>query len=129
MKLWRVRNAVQIKSFAFDLLTIRLLKDRKILSLTSQLIQIWEEFRDHSASLYIEDPANPEGNDLSDMLDDSVRSWLKQVATSSLATLESFGWEGIFGSVEEQTDEDKKATLVRIAPTIARPVKPYYDAP
>lgn len=127
MKLWRVRNNISIKNFALDLLTIDLLKNKKHLLLTSQLEHVWTEFRDHSDSLSIEDPANPFGNDLSEMLNDSVRQCLKNVATSTLATLEKDGWEAIFGAVEKTSDQDKKASLTRIASTIARPSKPYHE--
>lgn len=124
-KLWRVRNAVPIKNFALDLLTIDLLKSMKNSSLTSQLIHVWEEFRDHSESLSIEDPANPSGNDLSEMLSASVRLSLKQIATSTLSTLEANGWEAVFGSVEKMSDSDKKASLQIIAASLPRPTKPW----
>lgn len=125
MKLWRVRNSVQIKNFALDLLVIELLKGKKNLLLDDQLIHIWEEFRDHSDSLSIEDPANPFGNDLSEMLNESVRASLKQIATSTLSTLESNGWEAVFGSVEKSTDNDKKTSLERIAISTPRPTRPW----
>jgi len=119
-KLWRVRNYVQIKNFALDLLTIKLLKNKKSLSLADQLVYVWTEFRDHSDSLCIEDPANPYGNDLSEMLNDSVKQCLKDIATSTLVTLETFGWEAVFGEVERTTDTDKKASLERIAAAMPR---------
>jgi len=127
MKLWRVRNNIPIKNFALDLLTIDLLKNKKNLLLTSQLEYVWTEFRDHSESLSIEDPANPFGNDLSEMLNDSIRRCLKDMTTSTLSTLERDGWEAIFGKVEKTSDKDKKASLERIVATIARPSKPYHE--
>jgi hypothetical protein len=127
MKLWRVRNNIPIKNFALDLLTIDLLKNKKSLLLTSQLEHVWKEFRDHSNSLSIEDPANPSGNDMSEMLNDSVRQCLKDMATSTLATLEKDGWEAIFGAVEKTSDQDKKSSLTHIASTITRPSKPYHE--
>jgi hypothetical protein len=128
MKLWRVRNAVPIKIFALDLLTIDLLKHRKNSSLASQLVHIWEELKDNSDSLSIEDPANPAGNDLSEMLSPYVRLSLKRVATSTLSTLENDGWEAVFGSVENISDADKKDSLRHIAAFIAQPSKPWsYD--
>ena len=59
MKLWRARNHINIKNFALELLTIDLLEYRKRSSLTNQLEYVWQEFRDHSADLKVEDPANP----------------------------------------------------------------------
>jgi len=125
MKFWRVLNAVPIKNFALELLTIKLLKNLKNSPLSDQLIHIWEEFRDNSDSLSIEDPANPAGNDLSEMLSTYIRSCLKQIATSTLITLENSGWEAIFGKVEKSSDDDKKASLLRIAATLPRQSKPW----
>jgi hypothetical protein len=126
-KLWRVRNYIPIKNFALDLLTIKFLKGKKNLPLTDQLVYVWTEFRDHSDSLAIEDPANPSGNDLSEMLNDVVKRCLKDIATLTLSTLESNGWEAVFGKLEKTNDADKKESLQRIAATIARPSKPYHE--
>lgn len=126
-KLWRVRNQVGIKNFALDLLTIELLKKKKHLSLADQLVHVWTEFRDHSDSLCIEDPANPYGNDLSEMLNDAVKQSLRDAAASTLSILETNGWEAVFGKVEKMSDGDKRESLQRIASTIARPSKPYYE--
>ncbi len=65
LKLWRVRNGLRIKHFALELLAIKLLKDKKSVTLASQLKHVWEELRDHPDNISIEDPANPAGNDLS----------------------------------------------------------------
>jgi len=127
MKLWRVRNEVPIKNFALELLTIKLLAQHKGDSLSSQLTRVWEEFRDHSGSLSIEDPANPAGNDLSELLNETVRQSLNQIATSTLSTLDTHGWEAVFGTVEKQSDQDKKASLERIAAAIPRPTKPWFN--
>lgn len=123
-KLWRVRNHVSIKNFALDLLTIDILKQRKNLVLTSQLMNVWEEFRDHSDSLAIEDPANPFGNDLSEMLNDAVKQCLKDIATSTLAILDSNGWDAVFGEVARTTNADKKASLEAIAASMPSTSKP-----
>jgi hypothetical protein len=125
MKLWRVRNYVPMKNFVLELLTIDLLQNRKSLSLASQVIHVWEEFRDHSASLTAKDPANPEGNDLSDQLSPANRSILCSIATSTLQTLNTSGWKAVFGGVDTLDEPDKISSLNRIAAGIAVHPKPY----
>jgi hypothetical protein len=127
MKLWRVRYKVPIKNFGLDLLTIKLLKNKKNLLLSNQLVSIWQEFRDHADSLTIEDPANPSGNDLSEMLNSSVKQSLRDLAVSTLSILENTGWNGVFGNVEQMSGTYKKESLQRVAATIATPSKPYYE--
>ncbi len=125
MKLWRVRNYVPMKNFVLELITIDLLLNRKGLSLASQLIHVLEEFRDHTDSLTVKDPANPEGNDLSDQLSPANLSILRSIATSTLQTLNTGGWKAIFGSIETQDEPDKISSLNRIAAGIVVPPKPY----
>lgn len=117
LKLWRVRNSVGIKSFALELLAVDLLKERKASSLPKQLRHMLEQFRDDPDGLSIEDPANPEGNDLSDLLDDAVRSALASTAKSTLQLVDDGGWPKVFGPVDED-DDDKSVSLQRIAASI-----------
>lgn len=126
MKLWKVRNHLQVKTFALELLVIKLLGDRKSDSLEDQLTYVWEQFRDNMDDLSIEDPANPSGNDLSELLSYAVRFSLSTMARSTRNLIDNSGWESIFGEVEEDEEEDKKASLYSIASTITRPSKPHY---
>ena len=57
----------------------------------------WTELRDNSANLCVEDPANPNGNDLSKELDDNLKSQLASAAKRTLAQIDSSGWEAVFG--------------------------------
>ena len=70
VKLWKVRNGIVFKHFVLELSVIKLLDGRKRSSLESQLVHVLTEFRDSIDELTVEDPANPEGNDLSDVLDE-----------------------------------------------------------
>ncbi len=119
MKLWRVRNNVPVKQFVLDLLTIKLLQDHKSSSLTSQLKHVWQEFRDHPDELAVEDPANLNGNDLSDLVE-AARWSLSSIASSTLITLENSGWEAVFIN-----EEDRKAALRRMAGSVRTPTKPW----
>lgn len=123
-KLWKVRNGIEFKHFVLELSVIKLLEGRKKWDLESQLVHIWTEFSDNIDELTVEDPANPEGNDLSGALD-AARDSLRSVARRTLAVIESSGWEAVFGAVDEDSDEDKRASLRRVAAAVAAPTRPW----
>lgn len=127
IKLWRVRYglAVTVKNFALELLTIELLRDEKDAELADQLRHVWTELRDNSDNLTIEDPANPEGNDLSELLNDTVLATLSSVASSTLALIENSGWEQVFGPVEPEDTAAKSAALRRAAASVTTASKPW----
>jgi hypothetical protein len=121
VKLWKVRNGINLKSFGLELLVIKLLKDKKNMGLVAQLEHIWTELRDG-----IDDPANPTGNDLSALLNDSVKVGLAAVARRTLSLLEQSGWVAVFGPVEEEKETHKKEDLVRTAvASVTSPSKPW----
>jgi hypothetical protein len=126
LKLWRVRQGLSVKHFALELLTIKLLRERRRSALEDQLTHVWAEMRDHMDSLSIEDPANPSGNDLSGLLDAHVRQQLSAVAGSTLRTIETSGWEAVFGAAEEMSDQDRGAALRRAAAAVSVPTKPWH---
>jgi hypothetical protein len=125
LKLWRVRNGLRIRHFALELLAVKLHKDKKTVSLTGQLEHVWKEFRDHASSLSIEDPANPTGNDLSHLLDSSIRSELSSVASVTLDAIRDAGWEAVFGPVEEKSAKARTESLYRAAASVVVPTKPW----
>ncbi|HEV7746134.1 MAG TPA: hypothetical protein VGO56_14135 [Pyrinomonadaceae bacterium] len=127
MKLWRVRYglAPTVKNFALELLTIEVLKDKKDSSLTDQLKHLLTELRDNSDSISIEDPANPEGNDLSELLNDGVRQAFASVASSTLGLIENSGWEQVFGSAETEDTGSKSTALRQAAAAVVTPSKPW----
>lgn len=125
LKLWRFRNGLRIKHFALELLTIKLLKDKKSLTLADQVEHVWKELRDHPDSLSIEDPANPEGNDLSALLDASIRLELSTVARATLTTIADSGWEKVFGTIDERSEKEKTESLKRAAARVSTPTKPW----
>jgi len=125
MKLWRERNALRVKTFALELMTIELLKNKKSATLSEQLKHIWTELKDNVDAITIEDPANPTGNDLSELLNASVRQTLSLIAKSTLALLESSGWEAVFGQVEELKQAQRIEILTRATQTSSTPSKPW----
>ena len=113
VKLWNVRESIGMKTFVLELLVIDLLKQRKSSSLTSQLRYVFEQFRDHSDSLTVTDPANGNNNLTSALT--HVRPRLVLAATQTLAKIDKAGWQSIFGPVNV---EDKRAAAVRVAAAV-----------
>jgi hypothetical protein len=126
LKLWAARYGVGIKTFALELLAIKLLLGRKSRALPDQLEHVLKEFRDNSESLAVEDPANPHGNDLSELLNAAVRVSLASVARSTLERVERDGWQGVFGPVEVSDKTAEIAALKRMAAAATVRPKPYH---
>lgn len=102
LKFWREHERLDTKTFILELLVVKLLKDRADDSLPDQLLHFWEELRDNIENLTVKDPANEQGNDLSDLFDATVKAALSNAARRTLDTIENNGWEGVLGDVEEQ---------------------------
>ncbi len=98
LKLWKTRKALGVKQFAFELLAIKLLKGTTK-SLPDQVKHVLTEISSRADAIAIEDPANPAGNDLSDLLNATVWAELKSAASTTLSLLTSSGWEGVFGKL------------------------------
>lgn len=124
IKLWKVRNAIILKHFVLDLAVIKLLTEKKKSDITAQLEHVLIEFRDNIDELTVEDPANPEGNDLSGALNEAKES-LKSVARRTLALIESSGWEAVFGPVDEKKEAEKTEALRRAAAAVVTPTRPW----
>lgn len=122
LKLWKTRKALNVKQFAFELLIIELLSGSKK-SLPEQLKYIWTELRDRKEPVTIEDPANPEGNDLSDLLNSGVWAELSSAASSTLSMLKDHGWEAVFGKLK--TDAEKVQSLHAAAAAVSVPTRPW----
>jgi hypothetical protein len=110
MKLWRARNFLMVRHFVLELLTIELLKGKKLLNLPAQMKHVWSELRDNVNSISIEDPANPTGNDLSELFNASVKQELSSTARRTLELIEKSGWEAVFGTVPEKSSKLYVAT-------------------
>jgi hypothetical protein len=110
MKLWRTRNFISVRHFVLELMTIELLKGKKPLDLPEQLKHVWTELRDNVEDIKIEDPANPTGNDLSELFNATVRQELSSNARRTLELIERSGWEAVFGKVPEKASRVSAAT-------------------
>lgn len=109
-KFWRVRNEMSVRNFILELLTIELLKDKKNRSLTDQLTHVWTELRDNIDDITIEDPANPTGNDLSELFNSTIKFELSEAAKTALENVEKDDWKAIFGEVPEKKASSASAT-------------------
>lgn len=127
MKLWNVRNGIGAKTFVLELLTVMLLSGRTRSSLAHQLEHIWNELCDRPDELAVEDPANPNGNDLKAVLD-QVRSMLSSVARRTLDLIARQGWEAVFGPIESDDSGAKKSALLDTAARVTNPTKPWRDS-
>jgi hypothetical protein len=126
VKFWKVRNGLTTRNFVLELMVIEVLKSsRSKDKLDKCLTTLWEKLRDDIDSITIEDPANPTGNDLSDIWDTTVKQNLKYAATTTLQIIEQSGWDTVFGKVETVTDSQKSAAIIRSAATISNPAKPW----
>lgn len=125
VKLWKFQNGLShAKTFVIELLVIDLLKNKKSKSLEDQLLHVWTEFRDNASDLTVKDPANPEGNDLSDALD-ACRDDLARVAKRTLQTIEDGDWEDVFGPVEKKSAEATRAAVRSTVARVETPNRPW----
>ncbi|MFA4974271.1 MAG: nucleotidyltransferase [bacterium] len=125
LKVWRTRKSLSVRTFVLELAVIELLKDHKKDSLEEQLKHVLTELRDNVDDITIKDPANPDGNDLSEAFDDNVRQILALVAKDTLTTVAASGWEGVFGALPEDSKESRVEALKRAAAGISAPTKPW----
>jgi hypothetical protein len=123
-KLWRTRNGLQFKTFVLELAVVDIL-DGSNDDLEDQLTTVLTKFRDEPGDITVEDPANPSGNDLSEAWNDSVRSNVSAVAKATLSTIETQGWEAVFGKLPDDDDDDKSVDKLRDAARTAPSVRPW----
>lgn len=112
IKYWKVRNGLQIKTFVLELLIIKILKKCDETDLEKCVTEFWEYIVENWEKLCVEDPANPQGNDLSEMLDYAIRSSLKFAAENSLNFIKAGNWEAVFGPVKVKQDNDAKISVI-----------------
>lgn len=110
-KVWRETSGrFDFKTFVLELLVVDLLREAKQTTLDGQLRAFWHAVYDHADTLNVEDPANS-SNDLSQYLTENKYK-LINAAEWALRTLETSGWEGIFGSVVNRSTATRLITSV-----------------
>jgi hypothetical protein len=127
-KLWRTRNVIGIKTFPLELLVIEVLSEDGSGDLEDRLRRVLTAFADDIDSLFIEDPANPTGNDLSQALTDTIRAELSKIARDTLDAVDEHGWEHVFGKVEARNAVPRVQILRSAAAAVAVPTRPWASA-
>ena len=124
LKLWKARKGLRIKQFVFELLIIDLLEGLNSKPVADQLIHVWEEISDHAEAIHAEDPANPSGNDLTDVM---LAAWpaLRAASTDTLNTIKWSGWEAVFGPVSPARSFGIAERAQRAAATVSTPNRPW----
>lgn len=125
IKLWRSRNGVSLKTFALELLVIEILSGAKSGSLDDKMKTVLQVLADDTKSLSIKDPANSEGNDLSEIWNNTIQKQVAAIARSSMASFESLGWAGILGSLPLPENDSKLDDLRRTARVSTSSTKPW----
>ena len=123
-KLWRTRNDIAVKTFPLELLVIEALPLDGNGSLELRFGGVLAVFAADIGSLRIEDPANPNGNDLSYALPDSLRREIAKVAHNTLAAARQYGWEHVFGKIEARA-LTPRVQILRSAAAAAVPIPPW----
>lgn len=125
IKLWRTRNSVPLKTFALELIVISIL-DGSTAHLDYQVRKVLETLRDDTGSVTIKDPANPDGNDLSEIWNDSIRAVVASYALSTLQVIDRQGWEAVFGKLPETEKVASRVEALRAAASaVAAPARPW----
>lgn len=120
-KVWNEKFGLGVKTFVLELLVVKYAQKTEKEPLTNGIKSFWESLK--RSDLSIEDPANPDGNDLSPIFDDTTKQLLTDYGERALENIESNDWKGIFGE-PEITKEEKIAaiqTLVSSQPNAPRP--------
>jgi len=125
-KLWKVRKAMDLKTFVLELLVIKILEEGKTPdTLEKQLTLFWQTLKDEKGKITIEDPANPTGNDLSTYLGTAIQSNLSMLSSTTLDQIDSSGWEAIFGETKKLSDKEKIAAITIAASKSSDRTKPW----
>lgn len=126
LKLWKTRKTLRIKQFVFELLVIELLDGKKSKSLEDQLKHVWTNIKDSADPISVKDPANPNGNDLTQLIKD-MWPQLQSAASATLSTIESLGWESVFGTVSKSSSATVVEKAQRAAASVSSPTRPWCD--
>jgi hypothetical protein len=121
VKLWKGKWTLKLKTFALELLVIKLLKGSDIQNLSDRLVNLWEQISEHPDQLSVEDPANS-SNDLSGELN-SAKPALVNAASQTLLAIEKHGWESVYGPAGGEGDGDAVAAIQAVIASRPKPPK------
>lgn len=126
LKLLRVRRAIEVKQFAYELLGVKLVQGKRQRPIEEQLTHFFTEIANSEQPITIEDPANPGGNDLSALL---RTAWpgLRAAARLILQQAKAGGWESVFGKPNSVPATDRAPRLEVIRQGTSTATKPWSE--
>lgn len=91
LKVWKTVNNIDIKSFLIELITIKAFEDNmvELTGLWEKLEMVMEYIKDNIETIKLADPANGNGNVVSDTLEDYEKANIKDAITSYLDNIEN----------------------------------------
>ncbi len=123
-KIWKTLGCVGAKTFILELLVVKILGDEKAKEGLSENMKLfYEKLYEKIETIVIVDPANPQGNDLSNILTTSVRLELKIEAEIALKRISEDRWVDIFGRIEKADDKTKTAAIISAPSSISNGAK------
>jgi hypothetical protein len=127
-KVWKGVYALNVKTFALELLVIKIVDDLKDKNGIGECLKkLFSELDSNIENIAIEDPANPVGNDLSGLFDGSIKGSLSIAAKSALKSINDGKWEDLFGPVEDASKDYIVDSLRSNASSSANGPKPWLD--
>src|ERR1044072_112567 len=124
LKLWKVRRYLSMKQFVLELLIVQELSGLRQKPLEEQLIHFWEIVRDAENPIWVEDPANPRGNDLSSLV---TEAWyeLSSAAGAVLQQIDTEGWESVLGPLSKAGNVDEKLRAAAASVSVSSQTRPW----
>jgi hypothetical protein len=101
------------------------LEKKKSADFSAQVRHVWSAIADSDEPISIEDPANPEGNDLRPLLEGAVWQELRSAAAATLKAIDDSGWEAAFGPADSVDQAERVSGLKAAAASVSIPTKPW----
>lgn len=125
VKLWKIKSVLSIKTFVLELMVVEYAKKSDEKPLSTGVESFWQYLKDHGNKVGIEDPANPDGNDLSGFLDETTKQLLSYQAEAALSSLNEGNWTDIFGEAGKMAGAEKVGALRSVAASLPSSPKPW----
>lgn len=125
VKLWKIKTGLSIKTFVLELMVVEYAKKSGEKPLSTGLESFWQYLKDHGNNVGVEDPANPDGNDLSGFLDETTKQLLSNQAEAALSSLNEGNWTDIFGEAGKMAGAEKVEALRSVTASLPSTPKPW----
>lgn len=113
MKIWKLsRGLTEIKTFPIELATIEILKSKEApgFGRSDRLAYVFAELARKAETIVLEDPANPNGNNIERVFGKTERILLRDEVEHALSLYNGGGWQQVFGEIPT-TDPKARALL------------------